>query len=281
MYKSKIRIEEKVIVSVEWLHQNLEASNLIIFDASIKKVALDNSQQTKKQIPSTRFFDIKNGFSDTAAPFPNTVPSEKQFVNEARRLGVNNDSAIVVYDDKGIYSSARARYLFKAFGFNNIAVLDGGLPEWEKLGFETEDKIEREFPLGNFDGIYNPDYFKFFDDIGPISNNPDCIILDARSNDRFNGLIDEPRKGLTSGNIPNSLSLPFGNLLNGNCLKSKDELKSIFQELNESNKKMIFSCGSGITACILSLAANVLENDNISVYDGSWTEYGTLTNENG
>ena len=268
------------IVSVEWLNQNLEASNLIILDASIKKVTSDDIQQTSKQIPSTRYFDIKHRFSNTAAPFPNTVSSQKQFINESRYLGINNASAIVVYDDKGIYSSARAWYLFKAFGFNNIAVLDGGLPDWEKARFKTEDKTEREFSLGDFIGIYNPDYFKFFNDIISISNNPDCLILDARSSDRFNGLVDEPRKGLRSGHIPNSLSLPFGSLLNGNCLKPKEELKSIFQELNAVNKKLVFSCGSGITACILALAANVLDNDNISVYDGSWTEYGTLTNEN-
>lgn len=206
------------------------------------------------------------------------MPSEKQFTREAQNLGINKNSAVVVYDDKGIYSSARAWYLFKAFGFNNVAVLDGGLPEWEQANYILEDKTDFEFPHGNFVGTYNPDYFNFFSEIEPISNNPDCLILDARSNKRFEGLVPEPRIGLRSGNIPNSVNLPFASLLNGNCLKSKEELKTIFNTLNVSEKNLVFSCGSGITACILALAAEMAGYNDLSVYDGSWTEYGSLTN---
>ena len=268
------------IVSVEWLNQNIEAANLIILDENKKKVTSNSLEQTNKQIPCTRFFDIKNSFSDTSSEFPNTVPLVEQFNKEAKRLGINNDSAIVVYDDKGIYSSARAWYLFNAFGYKNIAVLDGGLPEWEKAGFQVVDKFDIEFKIGDFEGVYNPNYFKFFEDIESISNNTDCLILDARSNNRFEGLVEEPRKGLRSGNIPNSVNLPFSSLLNGNCLKPKNELEVIFKDLNASKMKMVFSCGSGITACILALAANVINNEDISLYDGSWTEYGSLTNNN-
>lgn len=267
---------ENPLVSVQWLNQNLNASNIIILDASIKKVTDSNTLDELKQIPNTRFFDIKNKFSDVSAMFPNTVPTVEQFTSEAQNLGINKDSTVVIYDDKGIYSSARAWYLFKSFGFNNVAVLDGGLPEWKRQNFKVTDKTNLKFTAGNFQGVYNENYFKFFDDIKLICSDSNCLILDVRSSDRFNGITPEPRVGLRSGTIPNSINLPFTNLISGNCFKSKEELRNVFDSLNISNKKLTFSCGSGITACILALAAEISDCKNISVYDGSWTEWGSL-----
>jgi len=265
------------IVSVHWLQHNLNVSNLVILDASILKVTGGDLKEADKQIPNTRFFDIKNSFSDVAAPFPNTVPSEVQFTSEAQSLGINKDSAIVVYDDKGIYSSARAWYLFKAFGFKNVAVLDGGLPEWEKAGYVLSKKKDFEIPTGNFEAIQQPEFFKYFNDIQKISKDENCLILDARSSQRFEGRVEEPRKGLRSGHIPNAVNLPFVSLIDGNCLKSKDALRAIFKDLNISNRRLVLSCGSGITACIIALAAEISGYEELSVYDGSWTEYGSLT----
>ena len=119
------------LVSVKWLNNNLNTENLIILDATINKQIENNSER----IPKASFFDIKQKFSDTNARFPSTLPSIEQFETEARALGIYNDSFIVIYDDKGIYSSARAWWLFKTFGFNNVAVLDGGLPEWKEQNF--------------------------------------------------------------------------------------------------------------------------------------------------
>ena len=267
------------IVSVDWLNNNLEASNLIVLDATMKKVTDSSSEQSTIQIPSARFFDIKNTFSNTSNPFPNAVPSEEQFSTEAQKLGINKDSAIVVYDAKGIYSSARVWWLFKAFGHDNIAVLNGGLPEWLKANYKTESKQNKEFELGDFVANYNPEYFKFFDDIQNSIYNKNDLILDARSADRFNGLVEEPREGLRSGHIPNSKSLPYSELFDENKLKSDDELTSIFNTFNSTEKNLIFSCGSGITACILALGADLAGYKNLSIYDGSWTEYGSLTNK--
>ena len=265
------------LVSVQWLNQNLNASNIIILDASIKKITDDNTLKELKQIPNTRFFDIKNKFSDVSATFPSTVPSVEQFTSEAQNLGINKDSAVVVYDDKGIYSSARAWYLFKAFGFSNVAVLDGGLPEWKIQNFKVSDKTNFKYDTGDFIAVYNKYYFKFFGDIELICSNTNCLIVDARSSDRFKGIVSEPREGLRSGTIPNSINLPFTSLISGNCFKSKEELRLIFEALNIADKNLTFSCGSGITACILALAAEISDYKNLSVYDGSWTEYGSLT----
>lgn len=275
---NKINIE-KPIVSVEWLNQNLTASNLVILDASMKKATESEDDLTSVQIPNTRFFDIKNVFSNLSDPFPSAVPSEEKFIEESQKLGINNDSAIVVYDDKGIYSSARVWWLYKTFGYDNVAVLDGGLPEWLNANYKTEPKQKQKTEIGNFKGTYNPKYFKFFDDIQNSIHNANDVILDARSADRFNGLVEEPREGLRSGHIPNSESLPYSNLFDGNKLKDKADLNSIFDNFKVTEKNMIFTCGSGITACILALGANIAGYKNLSVYDGSWTEYGSLTKE--
>ena len=199
------------LVSVEWLHQNLGASNLIILDASIKKVTdTDSAPIAESYIISSRFFDLKNKFSDVSVSFPNAFPSVEQFEKEAKALGINTDSAIVVYDNKGVYSSPRVWWLFKSFGFNNIAVLDGGLPEWKKKGFPVEDQIQyKTTTRGNFEAKYQKGMIKFFEDILEASNNSQHLIIDARSEQRFNSLIPEPRVGLRSGQIPNSKNLPF------------------------------------------------------------------------
>lgn len=263
----------RALVSTEWLNANLNANNLIVLDATINKV-IDNAS---KRIPKARFFDIKKKFSAINATFPSTLPSKEQFQNEARLLGINQYAIIVVYDDKGIYSSARAWWLFKTFGFNNVAVLDGGLPEWELSGFATETYIDEAYPYGNFEAVYNPEVMTDFKGVNAFAEDSNSLILDARSEARFKCLIDEPRAGLRRGTIPNSENLPYTNLFNGNTLKSIEELSTIFNNLVQDKTKLIFSCGSGITACILALAATICNYNNLVVYDGSWTEYGTLT----
>ena len=273
---SKVSILES-IVSAKWLNENLSASNLVILDASIPKATSSTDISSAIQIPQTRFFDIKNKFSDTSAPFPNTMPSEGQFSEEAQALGINTDSAIVVYDDKGIYSSARVWYMFKAMGHDNVAILNGGLPEWQKSGYVAEPKSDYNVDKGNFVAACQRGMFKNFDDLTKAIQNKDTIILDARSKDRFNGLVVEPRKGLRSGNIPSSMNLPYSELLQEGCIKSKNELKVLFNTKIQDQENIIFSCGSGITACVLALGAEISGFRNVSVYDGSWTEWGSLT----
>lgn len=265
------------LVSVKWLSDNFDAENLVILDGSMPKVATNQEDTNTHQIPRARFFDIKKKFSNIDDPFPNAVPSEDQFTINAQLLGINNDSVIVVYDEQGIYSSARVWYLLKAFGHTNVAVLNGGLPEWISKGYAVETRIGRKVESGNFIANYNSEYFKFFKDIETISKNDSCLIMDARSAPRFNSETPEPRKDLRSGNIPNSVSLPYSSLLTGNCLKKGNDLKEAFSNLITTQKSLIFSCGSGITACVLALASELSGNSNYAVYDGSWTEYGSLT----
>lgn len=265
------------IVSVEWLKANLGTPGLVILNATITNPSVASDLFLGKSlIPHTRFFDVKNKFSDVSAPFPSTFPSVEQFTQQAQLLGIDQDSMIIVYDNKGIYSSARAWWLFKTFGYDNVAVLDGGLPEWLKFNYITEPYQQYKGKKGNFIGLLDNSFMKFFKDIKVASQNKSELIIDARNEKRFKCVIDEPRAGLRRGTIPNSINLPYENLLTGNCLKSTNELKQLFDALADPSHHIIFSCGSGITACILALAATRVGYKNISVYDGSWTEYGTL-----
>jgi len=248
----------------------------VILDASIPKVTGGDTSVSEVQIPSARFFDLKHKFSDVSAPFPTTFPSEEQFTGSAQELGINKDSAIVIYDDIGIYSSPRAWWLFKAFGHDNVAVLDGGLPAWINEGLKAEQKQNYSGKSGNFQARYRPELMKFFEDVQRESQDKKNLIIDARSERRFKGLDPEPRAGLRSGTIPNSVNLPFEDLLIDQHFKNKEELKKIFKKFAKEEDQITFSCGSGITACVLALGAEMAGYKNISVYDGSWTEWGSL-----
>ena len=267
------------VVSVKWLHTHLNHPNLVLLDATIPKVIGSDTNLNETQIPSARFFDIKKKFSDVSGTFPNTFPSETKFESEAQKLGINKNSTIVIYDDKGIYSSPRVWWLFKAFGFRNVAVLDGGFPAWKNAGFKTESKYHFKGEQGDFQAELQPGFMKFFDDVKKESQDKNHLIIDARSEKRFKSLVPEPRKGLRSGTIPNSVNLPYENLLDENCFKSIDELKQIFNTFINQDNNITLSCGSGITACVLALGAELAGLKNISVYDGSWTEWGTLIKE--
>ncbi len=264
---------EQPIVTVKWLQENIEAQNLVVLDGTINKVF----DPETKQIPNARYFDIKQKFSDVAGEFPSTFPSEKQFQEEAQNLGLNKDSVIIVYDDKGIYSSARVWWLFKAFGYNNVAVLNGGFPEWLNQEFPTQNMKLYNEGKGNFEASLQPEFMKFFNDMEYASKNNIHTIIDARSSGRFNCEVPEPRAGLRMGTIPNSSNIPFTDLLENGLLKDKKALQDIFvNKINDRNDPVIFSCGSGITACVLALGAEIAEYKNLAVYDGSWTEWGSL-----
>lgn len=267
------------LVSVEWLKSHLDDKDLIILDATISKVTSKTETIIFEAIPNAIFFDIKNKFSDVTALFPNTIPSETQFQEAAQELGININFKIVVYDALGIYSSPRAFWLFKTFGFKNVYVLNGGLPEWKKQGFKTVSKYAESNLKGNFKAIYQPNKNEFFDSIKSISEDKNITIIDARSSARFNCEVPEPRVGLSSGTIPNSINLPFKLVLNEGLLKSKSELQNLFKTVT-LNPNLVFTCGSGITASILYLAATEAGYKNTSVYDGSWTEYGTIIEQN-
>lgn len=267
----------KHLKTISWLRANLMDKHLILLDASqSSNISGDQSVFRGKHIAGSQIFDIKTKFSDTSSPFPNTIPNELQFQLEARKLGINKDSVIVIYDNIGIYSSPRAWWLFRLFGHQNVYVLDGGLPEWVKEGHEiTPQLLKTEH--GNFESLVNSELVKTFDSIQHNIPFQNFKVIDARSKDRFEAKIEEPRKGLRSGSIPKSENLPYTRVLKNGKLISTLELNELFSPFIETGKGLVFSCGSGVTACILLLAYSETTEKNASIYDGSWTEWGTLS----
>ncbi len=266
------------IVSVYWLAEHLDHPDLIILDATIKKV-VNNKNETYSDlgIKNTRFFDLKGVFSEKNTDIPNTLPSPEAFSQACRALGISSHHKIVVYDKLGIYSSARVWWMFTIMGHKNVAILDGGLPAWKNAGLPCEAITTpvSETP-GNFEAVYNPDLIVNAKTVLGEIQNENTLVLDARSPGRFKAEEPEPRKSLKGGHIPNSMNLHYTKVLRDGKMRPTEELREILADFNIENKKLIFTCGSGITACIIMLAAQLAGYQNMSVYDGSWSEWGQL-----
>ena len=265
------------LVSVSWLSQNLNAPNLVVLDVSLESnIANIKVEFPGIQIKGARYFDLKRNFSDLESRLPNTLPNPKYFSLACRNLGINNNSTIVVYDNIGIYASPRVWWMFKSMGHKNIAVLDGGLPLWKNKDYPTESIQNRVLPEGDFKAKFNPNLLKKAFKIIENITSKEAILVDARSNGRFSGLIPETRKNLKSGHIPNAINLPFLEVLKDGKFISTNEISDIFKKLKIDKRPKIFTCGSGLTACILILASTLISEDNHFLYDGSWSEWGQL-----
>ena len=264
------------LVSTYWLSSQLTNPQLVILDASVPnpKAKPEDNPLNGLRIPNARFYDIDHHFSDTTSPLPHTMVSEDRFNEEAQRLGINNDSIIVIYDNLGVYAAPRAWWMFRSMGHEQVFILDGGLPKWNSEGRPVEKVTNSLQVTGNFKGTFNPSFFRNSDDVLAAIDDDHQRILDARSSGRFHGTEPEPRVGLRGGHIPNSLSLPFPEVLNGETLKPSEELADMFRKMDITDQAMVFSCGSGLTACIIALAAHEAGFKNLSVYDGSWSEWG-------
>lgn len=262
------------IVSAEWLNNNLPNEHLIILDAS----PVSATSGKDLCIPNARTVNIKEIFRNKESRFPNTVPAASQFEKECQVLGINADSEIVVYDNLGIHLSPRVWWLFKTMGHKNVSVLNGGLPNWINSGFETVSKSEitKAYKTGNFTSNINNEFVRTHEDIIENITTNKFLVVDVRSEGRFNGTEDEPRKHLKSGKIPNSVNIHYKSLLENGMFKSVETIHKIFSEKATINDKLVFSCGSGITACIGMLASEIAFKKSRYLYDGSWTEYAEL-----
>lgn len=269
---------ETPLITAQELNENINLNNLIILDCTIDKVDQSLKDDELQLIPTSRFFDLEGKFSDHSIDLPHTLVDETTFTNQARELGINQDSIIVCYDRWGVYSSPRVWWMFKTMVHNEVYVLNGGLPDWKKNNFELVSEYLQPTKKGDFIAHFQEDWFADTKVMLNAINDDSKIIIDARSEGRFNGVSPEPRQGLRSGHIPNSKNLFFENVLDNEKFKSKKELQFIFEKLTDSSKENIFSCGSGITASILALASTIAGYENVKVYDGSWSEWGADEN---
>lgn len=254
------------LVSIQWLEKHLSDDNIVLLDASAHF-------NTASNIRGAQHFDIKNTFSDTESAFPNTFPQPAQFEKECQTLGIDSDSHIIVYDDKGIFTSPRVWWMFKTMGHHNVSILDGGLPEWIANNFPVTTIVEVKRSPGNFKAHLDESAIKSYAHVVQNITTSNYQLIDARSSGRFNGTDPEPRTHIQSGHIKNSLNLPYTEVLDNGKFKSKKELKLTFDNLNLADTPIIFSCGSGITACIILFALALISDRERSVYDGSWTEW--------
>lgn len=229
-----------------------------------------------KHIKGAVFFDI-NKIADPQNSLPHMIPSKEIFSEMMKNLGLNNDDEIIIYDNSPILSSARAWFLLRYFNHNKIFILKGGIKNWLKHnGMITSDLTV--INKGNFTAQNEKkDLIKSLSNMIELSNKNDQLILDARSYNRYLGTAKEPRPGLPSGHIPNSKSLPSSDLINKDgILKNEEELKVIFNnnEISQDDS-IIATCGSGVSACVISLALFTLGKFDVPIYDGSWTEWAS------
>ena len=266
------------LVSTNWLYKNLGNKSLIIFDSTwhmpnIQRDAFKEFNQG--HIEKSQYFDIDE-ISNQKTHLPHMTPSKNTFQKVMRSFGVNDDSIIIIYDTLGIYSSPRVWWLFKYFGHEKTFILNGGLKKWLKEDKPITKKIFNH-KIGNFKVKTNRFLKINYKIILKNLNKKNFIILDARNNNRFKGKINEPRPNLKSGHIPKSKNLFWGDLItNRGTIKTKNNLKKILKKYNLKNKNIVTSCGSGITACILSLGLIYSNNYSSKVYDGSWSEWGSI-----
>ena len=229
-------------------------------------------------IPNARFFDI-NKISEQSSDLPHMLPSELFFSKMVGKLGINNDDTVVAYDNSIFFSSARAWWMFKIFGHKNLKIIDGGLKAWKDQGAPLESKKN---VFKNTTYISQKVNYKLYDNLDNImedlNNYRNKVIIDARGEERFLGQVEEPRPKVRSGHIPSSLNIPISSLIDKktNCFKSISEINQIFIDIGITNKdaELVMTCGSGVTACGLAIAANSLGFRNVKVYDGSWSEWG-------
>lgn len=270
------------LVDLTWLHRHLDDPDLIVLDASVPPVvkgfesinAPAHSPPNPRVIPGARRFDFDRRICKQGTSLPHMMPAADLFEREVRKLGINRRSRLVVYDDVGIYASPRAWWMFRAMGHEQVAVLDGGLPAWIAAGHSVAPDHADADTVGDFqarplDGAFcdAAAVLQAIDDAG-------CSIIDARSCGRFQGSEAEPRPNLRPGHMPSARNLPFPSVLVYGHMKPAGELRALLEPLAATDTRLITSCGSGLTACVLTLAAELAGYEHLTVYDGSWTEWG-------
>jgi thiosulfate/3-mercaptopyruvate sulfurtransferase len=264
------------LVSTSWLNEHL--NEVVVIDASWHLPAAKREAKTEflaKHIQGAVFYDLDAGAA-TDTTLPHMLPTPEKFGADMQALGVSANSFVVCYDAAGLFSAARLWWMLKSFGHAKAAVLDGGLSKWQADGFPVSSEIATIKPGVGFIAKLDQTQVKTLSDVSTAIRQGTAQIADARSATRFRGEEPEPRPGVRPGHMPGAANVHYASLLNvDGTLKSGSELKAIFEQAElDLNRPIITSCGSGVTAAILSLALSELGDKSHSLYDGSWAEWG-------
>lgn len=269
--------DPRTLVSTDWLAKHLRDPDLRVLDASwyLPDAGRDaKAEYEASHIPGARLFDIDE-ISDQRSSLPHMAPPPEKFISRMRAMGVGDGHQVVVYDGAGLFSAARVWWLFRLMGKVDVAVLDGGLPKWRAEGREIEDMPpvirDRHITVSRQNHLV-----KDVTQVAHAAKLGEAEIIDARSAARFRGEAPEPRPGLRAGHVPGSRNIPFAEMLNPDgTMKPPAALAAVFEGAGVDLKKpAITTCGSGVTAAVLSLALERIGHRNHALYDGSWAEWG-------
>jgi thiosulfate/3-mercaptopyruvate sulfurtransferase len=267
------------LISTEWLANHLSDSDICVLDCSWHLPAAKRSAKAEfdfKHIPGAQFFDL-DAISDTESKLPHMLPKAEKFGREVGKLGVSANKRIICYDSVGLFSAPRAWWMLKAYGLVHVAVLDGGLKKWlaEEREISSDAKVLNT--VGSFWARLDTSKVIGIDDVAQTK----AQIIDARSPSRFRGEEAEARAGVKPGHIPGAKNVHYSSLLHGNgTLRHPNDLLSVFKKAKVNlEKPIITSCGSGVTAAILTLALTELGAGDLKLYDGSWAEWGASGRE--
>lgn len=272
---------QSALLSYDDAEKQRQSENVLFLDATfvLPGTPVDPKLMYRnKRIGNAQFFDVDE-IADQSSSLPHMLPDQPTFEREVAKLGVSNDTTLIIYGQNGLaLGPARAWWMFRIFGHENVFILNGSMNDWEAQGFpvETSEPIIPE--KGNYQAKFHREKVVNIEQVNEISSKGHAPILDARPAERFYGEATEPRPGMRSGHIPNSINIPTGTLINPATggLKEKSELQGCIcdEVLKNKNVAPIMTCGSGVTACVIALAFYELGHDNWQIYDGSWTEWG-------
>ena len=271
-------IKDRWIVETAWLAEHIDAPDLVVLDGSwhLPTAKRDPKAEYKAEhIPGALFFDIDD-ISDEKSSLPHMLPSTVKFASRMKKMGIGDGMRVVVYDSVGVFSAARVWWTFRAMGHEDVAVLNGGLKKWKAEGRPVEDGEPPARTPRHFTPRFNASLVRDGSDMLGLVKSKAAQIADARGAGRFAGSEPEPRAGLRSGHIPGSRNVPYAQLLNADgTIKDAAGLKAAFAAAGiDPRKPVVTTCGSGVSAAILSLGLAMLGQSDAAVYDGSWTEWG-------
>lgn len=266
------------MLTPQWVKSHANDGNIVILDTRMSPPGLIPKRDIQAEyeqghIPGAVYFDI-DAVSDHSTDLPHMLPSSQQFSEMAGQLGISEQHTVVIYDDGNLFSAPRAWWMLRTFGAKNVHILAGGLNGWQQAGYTLESGSVNPIPQ-TFNVTFNSMAVKRVDEVLAALGNNEVQILDARPAARYKAQEPEPRPGLRLGRIPGSINVPWGSMVENGNLKSPQALAEIFAAQGvDLTKPIIASCGSGVTAAVVILGLTAVNAQSVSLYDGSWAEWG-------